>query len=71
MKQAVMRTVAILLFNEIEVLDFAGPFEVFGVADNRAGISAGVDMLLYVVGRLLGKDAADETARYMQYDYWQ
>ncbi len=26
------RTVAILLFNEVEVLDFAGPFEVFAVA---------------------------------------
>lgn len=36
-----------------------------------AGISAGIDMSLYVVGRLLGKDVADETARYMQYDYWQ
>ncbi len=35
-----------------------------------AGISAGIDMSLYVVGRLLGKDVADETARYMQYDYW-
>ena len=36
-----------------------------------AGISAGIDMSLYVVGRLLGKNVADETARYMQYDYWQ
>lgn len=35
-----------------------------------AGISAGIDMSLYVVGKLLGKDIADETARYMQYDYW-
>lgn len=35
-----------------------------------AGISAGIDMSLYTVGRLLGKDAANETARYMQYDYW-
>ncbi|WP_077923353.1 DJ-1/PfpI family protein [Spirosoma sp. 209] len=34
------------------------------------GISAGIDMSLYVVGRLLGKDVADETARYMQYDHW-
>lgn len=31
------RTVAILLFNEIEVLDFAGPFEVFGVTGRQAG----------------------------------
>ncbi|RCR65838.1 DJ-1/PfpI family protein [Larkinella punicea] len=36
-----------------------------------AGISAGIDMSLYVVGRLLGKAVADETARYMQYDYWK
>ncbi|MCC7209056.1 MAG: DJ-1/PfpI family protein, partial [Anaerolineae bacterium] len=27
-----MRNVAILIFDEVEVLDFAGPFEVFGVA---------------------------------------
>ena len=30
------RTVAILLFDEIEVLDFAGPFEVFAVTDELA-----------------------------------
>lgn len=35
-----------------------------------AGISAGIDMSLYVVQKLLGKAVADETARYMQYDYW-
>ena len=35
-----------------------------------AGISAGIDMSLHVVGKLLGKPVADETARYMQYDYW-
>ena len=27
-----LRTVGILLFNEVEVLDFAGPFEVFSIA---------------------------------------
>lgn len=31
------RTVAILLFDDVEVLDFAGPFEVFGVAGVRSG----------------------------------
>ncbi|MFD2933976.1 DJ-1/PfpI family protein [Spirosoma flavum] len=36
-----------------------------------AGISAGIDMSLYVVSKLLGKPVADETARYMQYDYWK
>jgi transcriptional regulator GlxA family with amidase domain len=30
------RNVAILLFNEVEVLDFAGPFEVFAVTDELA-----------------------------------
>ena len=31
------RNVAILLFDEIEVLDFAGPFEVFSVSGQREG----------------------------------
>jgi transcriptional regulator GlxA family with amidase domain len=34
---AMKRTVAILLFNEIEVLDFAGPFEVFAVTNELSG----------------------------------
>lgn len=33
-----MKTVAILLFDEVEVLDFAGPFEVFGVAGGADGL---------------------------------
>jgi transcriptional regulator GlxA family with amidase domain len=32
------RAVAILLFDDVEVLDFAGPFEVFSVAGRRSGI---------------------------------
>jgi transcriptional regulator GlxA family with amidase domain len=36
-----------------------------------AGVSAGIDMSLHVVSRLLGKEQAAETARHMQYDYWQ
>jgi transcriptional regulator GlxA family with amidase domain len=31
------RTVAILIFPDVEILDFAGPFEVFAVADELAG----------------------------------
>jgi transcriptional regulator GlxA family with amidase domain len=34
-----------------------------------SGISAGIDMALHVVGRLLGQAAAEETAAYMQYDW--
>ena len=35
----IKRTVGILLFNEVEVLDFAGPFEVFSLAENLASAS--------------------------------
>lgn len=35
-----------------------------------AGISAGIDMSLYVVSRLLGPAVAAATAQEMQYDYW-
>jgi len=34
-----------------------------------AGISAGIDMALHVVARLLGKEQALETAAYMEYDW--
>jgi len=34
-----------------------------------AGISAGIDMSLHVVARLMGKEQALETARYMEYDW--
>ena len=42
-----------------------------GKVITSAGISAGIDMALYTVGRLLGAEVAAETARYMQYDYWK
>lgn len=34
-----------------------------------AGISAGIDMSLYVVAKLLGQAQAWETAKYMEYDW--
>jgi transcriptional regulator GlxA family with amidase domain len=36
-----------------------------------AGVSAGIDMSLYVISKLLGKATADENAQYIQYDYWK
>ncbi|MFN4146466.1 MAG: DJ-1/PfpI family protein [Runella sp.] len=36
-----------------------------------AGVSAGIDMSYYVVSKLLGKEVADEAARYAQYDHWK
>ncbi len=35
-----------------------------------AGISAGIDMALYVVSKLLGEEQAQETASYMEYDWF-
>jgi transcriptional regulator GlxA family with amidase domain len=34
-----------------------------------AGVSAGIDMSLHVVAKLLGKEKAEETARYMEYNW--
>ncbi|RYU96322.1 DJ-1/PfpI family protein [Emticicia agri] len=36
-----------------------------------AGVSAGIDMSLYVLSKLLGKEVSNETAQYIQYDYWR
>jgi transcriptional regulator GlxA family with amidase domain len=35
-----------------------------------AGVSAGIDMSLYVVGKLHGEEVAADTAAYIQYDYY-
>ncbi|NDJ37037.1 MAG: DJ-1/PfpI family protein [Chloroflexi bacterium] len=40
-----------------------------GAIITSAGISAGLDMSLYVVARLLGHQTAVETAAYMEYDW--
>jgi transcriptional regulator GlxA family with amidase domain len=34
------RTLVILLFDDVEVLDFCGPFEVFSVANRSTGLPA-------------------------------
>jgi len=36
-----------------------------------AGVSAGIDLSLYAVGKLLGEDTAAETARWMEYKHWK
>ena len=40
-----------------------------GAVITTAGVSAGIDGSLHVVGRLLGRSAAEGTARYMEYDW--
>jgi transcriptional regulator GlxA family with amidase domain len=37
---------------------------------SSAGISAGIDMSLYVVERLLGRKEAEDTAKFMEYDWF-
>ena len=44
-----------------------GPRVVDDGVITSAGVSAGIDMALYVVERLFGSDVANETAHYMEY----
>lgn len=62
----------------IELLREAAPntriYENRRIVDNgkiivSAGISAGIDMSLYVISNLLGKEQALKTAHYMEYDW--
>jgi len=41
-----------------------------GAVISSAGVSAGIDMALYILQRLFGSEAADATARYIEYDCW-
>lgn len=41
-----------------------------GKVVTSAGVSAGIDMALHIVGRLHGPAMADKTARYMEYEHW-
>ena len=35
-----------------------------------AGVSAGIDMALHIVQQIYGAEIANETARWIEYDYW-
>ena len=50
------------------VIDTAPRFHDNGRILTAAGISAGIDCSLHLVGRLLGDDAAASTASYMEYE---
>ncbi len=52
----------------IIIVDYARVVDV-GRIITSAGVSAGIDMSLYVVSRLAGKETAAWTARYMEYDW--
>ena len=51
------RALAVLIFDEVEALDFCGPFEVFSVAAR------------FSVARLLGEEVAVKTAGHMEYPW--
>lgn len=55
-------------FPDLEVIESV-PFVDLGSLISSAGISAGIGMSLHLVGRILGADAAQATARQMQYDW--
>jgi len=42
-----------------------------GAVISSAGVSAGIDMSLHVIERLCGTEAAESSARLMEYDYWK
>ena len=42
-----------------------------GTVITSAGISAGIEMSLHVVLKLLGSETASRTAKYMEYDCWE
>lgn len=50
------------------VVDASARFHDNGRITTAAGISAGIDAALHLVGRLAGEDAAARTARYMEYE---
>lgn len=56
-------------YPDLQVLESV-PFVDLGNLLTSAGISAGIDMSLHLVGRILGPDTAVATARQMQY-HWQ
>ena len=67
-------TTHFMAFDELRaVAPHASVHEGQRIVDNgnlilSAGVSAGIDMSLHVVARLLGADVARETARYMEYE---
>ena len=65
--------VGILIFDGVEVLDFAGPFEVFSRtrltpgSDSRRSDDSAPFSVFTVAKSLFGRAVADETAHYIEY----
>ena len=59
--------VGILVFDDVEVLDFAGPFEVFAVADELSGHAA---FNVFTVGLRPGVVRANKASRLFPTTRW-
>ncbi len=57
-------------FPQIEVRDAVRWVDEGNIVSS-AGVSAGIDMALYLLQRLYGAEVADATARGMEYEHWQ
>jgi transcriptional regulator GlxA family with amidase domain len=57
------------LFPSVEVVEGRRWVDLGSIATS-AGVSAGIDLSLHLVARLAGAELARQTARQMQYDWW-
>jgi transcriptional regulator GlxA family with amidase domain len=57
-------------FPELTVMESVCWVDAWPVVSS-AGVSAGIDMALYVLSRLYGEGVAEATARGIQYDHWK
>ena len=57
-------------FPNVEVLENIRWTETGNIISS-AGVSAGIDMALYLVQKIYDKETADLTARGIEYDYWE
>ncbi len=62
------RNVAILIFNDVEVLDFAGPFEVFSVTGKRDGSNLFNVYTVAESATILARNALSINAHYTLHD---
>lgn len=53
------------------IMEYHSRFTDNGKILTSAGISSGIDLSLYIVARLYGKEVADKTAVYMEYGNWE
>ena len=70
------RSIGVVLFDGFELLDVFGPLEQRqaqwvedGNVITSSGVSAGIDMSLAVIVRLVDQETAEKTATWAEYDW--